>query len=92
SAAVRTWMSIAIAAGMHITLNLHEALAPPLRRARREFQFVVSVVAPCAVGCRALAGFVPALDEIVMHVGCRRSGDLDIDVMTFAFVAVAGRA
>src|SRR4051794_35980576 len=85
-------MGVAVTAGMHHALNLHQAAAAPIRQPRRETQFIAAIVAPGAVAGRALAGFVPALDEIVMHVGRRRPCDFHIDVMTFPLSRVAWRA
>src|SRR5229473_2520019 len=92
SPALRTCVGVAIAAPMHRALDLHDTLAARNRRARRKAQAVIPVVAPCAVVSRAFACFVPALDEIVMHVGCRRPRDLDVGVMTFALSRVTGRS
>ncbi len=62
-------MSVAIAARANHPLDLHDALAARNGRAYRKAQAVVSVMAPCTVIGIPFARFVPALDEIVMHVG-----------------------
>src|ERR1700754_628185 len=42
-------MGIAVTAGMHHALNLHQAVAAPVGQLRRETQLIIAVVAPAAV-------------------------------------------
>jgi hypothetical protein len=51
---------------------------------------VVGIVTPSAVVGSPLAGLVPSLDEIVVHVGGCRPAHLDIDIVAVP-LTVTGR-
>jgi hypothetical protein len=74
-------MSVKIPIGMEHPLNLDPAQPSRRRGYRRKRQSVRSAALPVAVHCLALACLVPALDEIVMNVACRRASHFQIDVM-----------
>ncbi len=84
---VRAGMAVAMPAGHHGALDLHDRLPARGRCARREREIVVADGSPAAVGDRAVAGLVPPLDEVVMHVARRRPGQLGIDVVKLPFRA-----
>ena len=83
--------AIGVETGGNIPLDLHPARAARRRQPGRKRQPVGGIVAPSAVGQVALAGLVPALDEMVVDVGGSGPGQFDIGIVTSAGV-MAGRS
>src|SRR6202008_5147464 len=76
--------AVAVASGMHGALDLHRRAAARRRQAGRKRQLIVAGMAPDAVLDVALAGLVPALHEIVVHVGGGGAVDLEIEIVALA--------
>jgi hypothetical protein len=54
------------------------------RRTNRERELVVSLMTPPPVIAHAFARLVPALYEVVVHIGCCRSDNLDVGIVAMA--------
>ena len=89
--AVRGGMVVTVKSGVDRALDLHPALAPGRGGARREDEIGGTVVTPDTVVGRAFAGLVPALHEVVVDVGRRRSGEFQIEVVVRAVDHMRGR-
>ena len=88
--AARAGPAVGIATGKHGALHLHEAFTLGRRNPGREGEDVVAGMAPQAIFAPAVAGLVPALHEIVVDVGDRGTGELEIDVVALPFARMAG--
>ena len=51
----------------------------------------IGVLSPRPVACIPLAGFIPALNEIVMHVHDGGATDLGVDVVVMPFTSMTRR-
>src|SRR5580658_2640315 len=80
---------VMVPAAVNRPLNLNEGIAPPARQPGGKGQVNLAARSPPALCRMTLAGFVPALDEVVMDINRRRTGHFYVDVMVLAFAAMA---
>ena len=83
-------MSVLVAARMQHALDLRGVRSSWLRKTAGEGQSVTTVTCPVPILAVPFAGFVPALDEIVVDVGRGWPGHLNIDIMALAAARMAG--
>ena len=67
--AAGTRMPVRVAPSVNIPLDLDDASATRIRWTCRKGKLVISIVAPPAIIKRPLAGLIPPLDKVVVHVG-----------------------
>ncbi len=80
---------ITVPAAVNRPLNLNERVAPPIGQSGGKGQVNLAARSPAAIDGMTLARLVPALDEVVMDIDRRRTGQFQVDVMVLAFAAMA---
>jgi hypothetical protein len=65
-------------------LNLDDAFPARIRKAFREHKLIFGIMAPPPVVESTLTCLVPALNEVVVHIGSCRPDNLDIGVVPMA--------
>src|SRR5208283_5920307 len=81
--------SIKVPATVNSPLNLNEDIAPPAGQPSGKGQVNLAARSPAAIYGMTLARLVPALDEVVMDIDRRRTGQFYVDVMVLALAAMA---
>jgi hypothetical protein len=69
---------------VNISLNLDEAFPAWLGKACREHKLIIGIMAPPPVVESTLARLVPALNEVVVHIGGCWPDNLDVGVVSMA--------
>jgi hypothetical protein len=80
----RTRAPIRVTPRVNVPLNLDDAFPARIRKACREHKLIFGIMAPPPVVESTLTCLVPALNEVVVHIGSCRPDNLDIGVVPMA--------